>query len=342
MKDVACIVRARWAEATMQRQPRRAQRTAFMVTALLLVVSQAQGNEITSPIPPDLDGQIAELKARTVPLVASMRASLDALSPQQRLAAPPASLRVPGALAQFRDCADCPQMVVIPAGEFTMGSPAAEQGAEAQHRVTIAAPFAVSKFEITFDEWDACIAGGGCAGYRPDDQGWGRGQLPAINISWEDAKTYVTWLSRKTGKPYRLLSEAEWEYAARAGTTTPYSYGDTLSPTQANFDGSGDGSGPSDVNRQRTMPVGSFPANAFGLHDMHGNVSEWVEDCWHDDYTAEAPTDGSAWVDGNCNGRVVRGGSWEDSEVEHRSAARTGGYRTDQFYTDGLRIARAL
>jgi formylglycine-generating enzyme required for sulfatase activity len=235
-------------------------------------------------------------------------------------------------------------MAVIPAGEFTMGSPPTEpyRGAEAQHRVTIATPFAVSKFEITFDEWDACEREDGCGGNRPDDEGWGRGKRPVINISWDDAKAYVNWLSRKTGKPYRLLSESEWEYAARAGTTTPFSYGDTLSPGQANYDGSVGGAGPSDVNRKSTMPVGSFPANGFGLHDMHGNVSEWVEDCWHDEYTARTPADGSAWLDGDCNGRVVRGGSWEDSQAEHRSAARTGGAKDDRFYTDGLRIARNL
>jgi len=235
-------------------------------------------------------------------------------------------------------------MVVIPAGEFTMGSPDSEpfRAAETQHRVTIAAPFAVGKFEITFAQWDACVKGGGCDNYRPDDQHWGRGKRPVIDMSWENAKAYVNWLSRKTGKTYRLLSEAEWEYATRAGTTTAYSTGKTISPRQANYDGSGDGSGPSEANRQKTMPVGSFPANAFGLHDMHGNVSQWVEDCWHDDYTAMAPADGSAWLDGDCNGRVLRGGSWGDSEVELRSAARTGEYKSNSSYNDGLRVARSL
>jgi formylglycine-generating enzyme required for sulfatase activity len=247
-----------------------------------------------------------------------------------------------GAPAEFKDCDGCPRMVVIPAGEFTMGSPPSEQGAEAQHRVTIAAPFAIGKFEVTFEEWDTCVADGGCGGYRPDDAGWGRGTRPVINVAWGDAKAYGEWLSRKTGKPYRLLSEAEWEYAARAGTTTTFAFGDTLSPGNANFDGSTDGSGPSDVNRQQTMPVGSFPANGFGVHDMHGNVAEWVEDCWHDQYTAKAPTDGSAWLEGNCEGRVVRGGSWGDSQEEQRSAARTGGAKSDQFDTTGFRIARGL
>src|SRR5262249_37341180 len=155
-----------------------------------------------------------------------------------------------------------------------------------QHRVTLAYPFAVGKFEITFDEWDACVAGGGCNGYSPPDEGWGRGKQPAMNVSWVDANAYVAWLSRKTGKPYRLLSEAEWEYAARAGTVTRFSLGDMISPSQANYDASTDASGPSEVNRQRALAVGSFDPNGFGLYDMHGNISEWVADCWFDDYTS--------------------------------------------------------
>jgi formylglycine-generating enzyme required for sulfatase activity len=233
-------------------------------------------------------------------------------------------------------------MMIIPAGEFTMGSPPAEQQAEAQHRVTIAAPFAVSKFEITFDDWDACTREGDCDNSRLNDEGWGRGRHPVIHMSFDLAKTYVTWLSRKTGKPYRLLTEAEWEYAARAGTITTFAFGDTLSPANANYNASTDGSGPSEENRQKTMPVGSFLPNAFGLHDMHGNASEWVEDCFHNEYTANAPTDGSAWVEGNCTGRVLRGGSWEDSDAELRSAARVGEYRYNSSYTDGFRIARGL
>jgi formylglycine-generating enzyme required for sulfatase activity len=308
--------------------------------AVISIAPDALGDQVSRPAGPELEARIAQLKAETAALVASAQARLDALSPQQRLSAPPAIWRVPGALTEFEDCSECPRMVVIPAGEFTMGSPPSEQGAEAQHRVTIAKPFAVSKFEITFDEWDACTEEGGCRGYRPDDEGWGRGKHPVMNVSWEDAKAYVDWLSRKTGQPYRLLSEAEWEYAARAGTTTPFST--AVSPSTANYDGSMDGTGPSEVNRQSTVPVGSFPANGFALHDMPGNVSEWVEDCWHDEYTARHPTDGSAWLEGNCKGRVVRGGSWEDSLVELRSAARTGGDKEDRFYTDGLRIARGL
>src|ERR1700730_1185876 len=194
----------------------------IIACAMISAAPQAQGSAETRPAQPKLEARIAELKAKTAALVAAERPRLDALSPQQRLSAPPAIWRVPGALTAFKDCAGCPQMVVIPAGEFTMGSPPSEQGAETQHRVTIAAAFAVGKFEITFDEWGACVKDGGCDGYRPDDQHWGRGKRPVIDVSWEKAKAYVNWLSARTGKTYRLLSEAEWEYAARAGTTTKF------------------------------------------------------------------------------------------------------------------------
>jgi formylglycine-generating enzyme required for sulfatase activity len=324
----------------MLKNRKRTTRVCLLIIAAAMLALPTPGR--ARPPQPKPEARIAELKARTAALVASARAQLEALSPQQRLAAPPAIWRVPGALTAFKDCARCPQMVVIPAGEFTMGSPPSEQGAETQHRVTIAAPFAVGKFEITFDEWGACVKDGGCDGYRPDDQRWGRGKRPVIDVSWEKAKAYVNWLSARTGKTYRLLSEAEWEYAARAGTTTTFYTGDSLSPRAANYDGSEDGSGPSDVNRKKTMPVGSFPPNAFGLHDMHGNVIEWVEDCWHDDYTAAAPSDGSAWLEGHCEGRVMRGGSWEDSQTELRSAARLGEFKDQSSNSDGFRVARSL
>jgi formylglycine-generating enzyme required for sulfatase activity len=313
---------------------------ALIVAGAFVSLACAPDHASGRPARANPDAKLAQIKARTAAAVAAGLAHLNALPPQERLKAPPAIWRVPGVGTQFQDCAACPRMVVIPAGEFTMGSPPSELEAEAQHRVTIARSFAVSKFAITFEQWDACVRQGGCEDYRADDQGWGRGKRPAVNMSWENAKSYVEWLARKTGKPYRLLSEAEWEYAARAGTTTRYSTGDSISPRLANYDGSGDGSGPSDSNRQKTMPVGSFPPNAFGLYDMHGNVTEWVEDCWHNEYTASAPTDGSAWVEGECDGRVLRGGSWEDSETELRSAARTGEYKDNSSYVDGFRVAR--
>src|SRR5689334_11194399 len=222
----------------------------------------------------------------------------------------------------FKECANCPEMMVVPAGSFMMGSPKGEPGRSAdegpQHTVTIARPFAVGRFSVTFEEWDACAADGGCnqmevlAGlgkvirpYKPSDEGWGRGRRPVINVSWDDAKAYVAWLSRKTGKPYRLLSGSEYEYATRAGTQTAYPWGDAIGTNNANCHACG-----SQWDAKQTAPVGSFAANGFGLYDMVGNVREWTEDCYHDTYSG-APTDGSAWIEGgNCYDRVVRGGSF--------------------------------
>ena len=208
----------------------------------------------------------------------------------------------PQAGEKFRDCPECPEMVVLPAGSYRMGSRDGNSDEEPVHEVAIGAPFAAGRYEVAFAEWDACARDGGCP--RGDvvakDWGWGRGRRPVVNVSWDDAKRYVQWLSRKTGKPYRLLSESEWEYAARAGTETTYSWGDGIGVNRVNCDGCG-----SQWDDSRTAPVGSFEANAWGLHDMHGNVWEWVEDCWNDSY-AGAPADGSAWLTGNCGRRVLR------------------------------------
>jgi formylglycine-generating enzyme required for sulfatase activity len=258
---------------------------------------------------------------------------------------PDATPSASGAATPFKDCAQCPEMVVVPAGAFTMGSPPSElyRGAEAQHRVTIPAPFALSKYEVTFAEWDACLADGGCGGYKPDDHGWGRENRPVVDVSWDDAKAYVAWLTKKTGKIYRLPSEAEWEYAARAGATTPFAFGATISSELANYDGSTVyGEGAAGPNRQKTMPVGSFRANAFGLHDMHGNVWEWIEDCWSEEYTAATPANGAPYVKGNCAGRVMRGGSWEDYPGDIRAAARVGSNTDDQSWADGFRVAQTM
>jgi formylglycine-generating enzyme required for sulfatase activity len=195
--------------------------------------------------------------------------------------------------ASFRECAkDCPEMIVIPAGEFMMGSPETEKdrnGNEGpQHNVSFASAFAVSKFDVTFADWDACVSVGGCP--EVSDSGFGRGTKPAINLTWDEAGKYVKWLSRMTGQPYRLLTEAEWEYAARAGTTTAYYWGDEIGKANANCNGCG-----SQWDSRETSPVGSFKPNAFGLYDMAGNVWQWVEDPWHDNYEG-APMDGTAWL----------------------------------------------
>ena len=228
-----------------------------------------------------------------------------------------------------RDCSDCPEMAVVPAGPYRMGSQ------NDQHGVTIGAPFAVGRYEVTFEEWDACARDGGCR-IAEDARGWGRGRHPVIYVSWDDAERYVQWLSRKTRKSYRLLSESEWEYAARAGTETAYSWGDEIGVNRANCDGCG-----SQWDDSKTTPVGSFGANAWGLHDMHGNVWEWVDDCWNDSY-AGAPADGSAWLRGNCDLRVLRGGSWDVKPSGLRAAVR--GRNTTSFRSGsyGFRVARTL
>jgi formylglycine-generating enzyme required for sulfatase activity len=246
----------------------------------------------------------------------------------------------------FKECEVCPEVVVIPAGQFTMGSPEAEEShldpEEPQHLVTFAQPFAAGAFAVTFDEWDACLADGGCVGYRPLDQGWGRGRRPVINVSWHDAQAYVAWLSRKTGKTYRLLSEAEREYAARAGTATPFWWGTSISTEQANYDGNlVYGRGPKGEYRQRTLPVESFQANPWGLYQVHGNVLEWTEDCSNDTYNG-APSDGSAWNSGDCSRRVLRGGSWYYSPDFARSAFRVRLYSVNRTNTQGFRVARTL
>ena len=206
----------------------------------------------------------------------------------------------------FRDCQNCPEMVIVPAGAFLMGD--LSGGGAANERpvrvVTIPRPFAVGRYEVTFMEWDACADDRGCNGRRPGDQGWGRALRPVINVNWDDAQAYASWLSRETGKAYRLPSEAEWEYVARAGTTTKYWWGDEIGRLRANCDGCG-----SQWDAEKTAPVGAFASNPFGLYDVHGNVYEWVQDCWNESY-AGAPSDGRARTTGDCSRRVLRGGSW--------------------------------
>ena len=264
----------------------------------------------------------------------------------------------------FRDCGECPEMVVVPAGSFTMGSPPSEEGRQdnegPQHRVRISEPFAVGRYEVTRGEYGRFVSatghssGDSCrtldgnkwksrSGYRWRNPGYSQTDRdPVACMSWNDAKRYAEWLSRKTGKGYRLLSESEWEYAARAGTTGPFHTGGTISTDQANYYGRVVyGSGRKGVWWKKTLPVGSFAPNGFGLHDMHGNVWEWVEDCWNGSY-AGAPADGSAWKSGNCGRRVLRGGSWFSLPWNLRSAFRhwfEAGIRNLDL---GFRVARTL
>jgi formylglycine-generating enzyme required for sulfatase activity len=240
----------------------------------------------------------------------------------------------------FKECAqDCPEMVLVPGGSFLMGGSQANE--KPQHPVTFVKPFAVAKYQLTFADWDACVTGGGCSDYRPADQGWGRGRQPVINVDWNDARQYVQWLRKVTGKNYRLLSDAEYEYATRAGTTTAFPWGDEIKlngMAMANCNGCG-----SQWDNRQPAPVGSFQPNKFGLYDMVGNVSEWVEDCYHASYDG-APKDGAA-VSDDCSvrsARVVRGGSWYKQPPLIQSTTRYGSSADTRSNSLGFRVARTL
>jgi len=215
-----------------------------------------------------------------------------------------------------------------------------------QHRVHFAKPFVLGVTQVTFDDYDYFAHATGRM--LPDDKGWGRDKRPVINVNWNNAMEYMAWLSIQTGRPYRLPSEAEWEYAARAGTTTPFSTGNCIRTDQANYNGdwedyAGCGAKTGEYRRE-TLPVGSLPPNPWGLQEMHGNVWEWTADCWHGNYQG-APTDGNAWdkeSGGNCSRHVVRGGSWYDGPGFLRSASRFWIWHDGASDTLGFRLAMSL
>lgn len=232
----------------------------------------------------------------------------------------------------FRDCADCPEMMVIPAGRFRMGSPAEDNQGRAEERpareVLVQAALAVGKFEVTFNEWDVCVDAGGCT-LRLNDNGWGRWRQPVVNATWEDAQKYVDWLSNRTRRRYRLLTEAEWEYAARADYTS-YAFGNTIDSRFANF---GNSIG-------RPQPVGSYAPNQFGLHDMSGNVWEWVQDCFQENYANASRLASQAASSNDCQSRVLRGGAYHNSSLYLRYAFRLRTTPTTRNLDIGFRIAR--
>ena len=262
----------------------------------------------------------------------------------------PAASAVPAPGSSFRDTlsggGEGPEMVVIPAGRFMMGCVSGQDCADRWkpvHEVVIAQPVGMSKYEITFEDYDRFTHPN-----KVEDEGWGRGKRPVINVSWDDATEYAAWLSAQTGKRYRLPSEAEWEYAARAGSTTEYHFGNDESQlcSYANHaDSSTDvdwrNQSCSDGVGRRTAAVGQYRPNAFGLYDMHGNVSEWVQDCWNDNY-AGAPGDGSAWASGDCSQRGFRGGSWLFNAWNLRSALRNRLDRAFRDFTLGFRLVQDL
>jgi formylglycine-generating enzyme required for sulfatase activity len=237
----------------------------------------------------------------------------------------------------FRDCAVCPEMASIPKGRFVMGAPRDETGRRptdgALREADIPKDFALGAREVTFAEWDACVADGGCRAYKAYDHQWGRGARPAVNISYVDAQSYAAWLSEKTGETYRLPSEAEWEYAARAGAQDPFAFDGVLSAEKANYDAAYAYGGPAGEGRGKTTPAGSFPPNAFGLYDMHGNVWEWTADCWR--AVSDAP-------DGSCAQRVLKGGAWNSGGWRLRAGHRIAKNETAREFDNGFRVVREL
>jgi|HubBroStandDraft_1064217.scaffolds.fasta_scaffold01721_8 formylglycine-generating enzyme required for sulfatase activity len=293
---------------------------------------------------------VAISPARSQTALSGDSVSVSAMEPRLDMARPVKAGDAKKPQHLFRDCPDCPEMIVIPAGSFVMGSAPSEAGRDGtegpQHRVSVRS-FGLSRFAVTFADWDACLADGGCNGYRPEDQGWGRGDRPVVNVSWDNIRSYVAWLNRKVSRlrevstrseagPYRLPSEAEWEYAARAGTTTARFWGDSVGSGNSNCAGCG-----SQWDNEQTAPVGSFLANGWGLYDMLGNVWQWTADCWNDGY-AGAPADGSAWAAGDCRGHVVRGGGWDSNPRYLRSASRDRDGVEDRDGDTGFRLARTF
>jgi formylglycine-generating enzyme required for sulfatase activity len=270
-------------------------------------------------------GAIAQRGLIANPAAEPPRAQKDVVVAQKQNSVEPGDI--------FRDCDECPELVVVPTGDFVMGS--GDTPYEKPERtISISRPFAIGRREVTFAEWDQCADAGVCK-YRPDDHGWGRGDRPVINVSWDDTRPYLAWLSQKTGQKYRLPSEVEWEYAARAGTKTPFWWGRDAGTGHAQCETCGSPTG------QKIVSTGSFRPNGFGLYDTAGNAAEWVEDCWNDNYR-NAPKDAAARTSGDCRLRVLRGGNFVSKATEVRSSSR---FRYDvdvRYYANGFRVMREL
>ncbi len=280
---------------------------------------------------------------------------------------------VAAAPESFKDCAVCPEMVAVPAGTFRMGSPPDQEAHSDDegpvHSVTFGRPFAVGRFEVTRAEFAAFVAATGRADIpgcyveetgswedRPDrswrDPGYDQTDVdPVVCVSWDDARAYTVWLAGRTGRSYRMVSEAEWEYVARAGSSEARFWGDDSAAAcgfanvqdRTGKAASPDGHSPHDCDDgiAKTAPVGRYAANSFGLYDTLGNVWEWTADCWIDDY-AGAPDDGSAWTHGPCESRILRGGSWYYGPWFVRSAERVGVPAGDRYFDAGFRVALDL
>ena len=321
-----------------QKFMRNMQTAALCIVAAIGVTAGVFAYPIVKPMIDNLRGAIVTAQKPATPAPEPIAATPPpALTPDATLvaadAASVAQKPAPRPGETITDCPNCPELIVLPEGKFEMGSPAAEKGRfpdeGPQREVTIPA-FAMSKYEITFAQWDACLAGGGCKEFSPSDQSWGRGRRPVIGVSRTDAQSYVDWLNLQAGKAvYRLPTEAEWEYAARAGTKTPYAVGAAIQPKDATF------------GTLRTDPVGSYAANAFGLYDMAGNAAEWTADCYTASY-AKAPADGAAVAVEGCKTYVYRGGNYADKAPVLRTANRRQSAADLRKPGIGVRVVRSV
>lgn len=272
-------------------------------------------------------------RAGSAPPAANATAPSAQSAPPVPVTAQKPASRAPVA-GESRDCAACPIMIALPAGSFSMGSNSDDPSEKPVHHVTIGAPFAIGKYEVTVEQWNACVAANACPKLTPETNA--NKAAPARDLSWDDAQQYVKWLSKATGKPYRLPTEAEWEYAVRGGTTTAYWWGDQMHKGNANCKDCGE-----PWHKEGPEAGGSFAANPYGLYDMNGSVWEWTADCWHNSYQS-APVDGRAWESPSCDMRVIRGGSWREGGGYMLSATRfkySAGVRQSQ---DGLRVVKDL
>ncbi|UIF85278.1 formylglycine-generating enzyme family protein [Cupriavidus necator] len=288
------------------------------------------GGQVTRPPPPP------------APAAAARPASPPAAPP----AAPPATASPRPATAaagavsttlrtgEIRDCPTCPVLVSLPAGSFTMGSSASDPAEKPPHHVTIGQPFAIGRYEVTVEQWNACADAGGCQ--RVPTVADSPKTAPVRDVSWDDAQQYVAWLSKTTGKAYRLPTEAEWEYAARGGTASAYWWGDQMRKGNANCKDCGD-----PWSQDAPAAVGTFAANPYGLHDVNGSVWEWVADCWHSTYKG-APADGRVWNENACGARVIRGGSWREGASYMVSSTRFKYSPSVRQSQNGFRVARDM
>lgn len=270
-----------------------------------------------------------QAQTKTAPKPQPAKPPDNRIRPIPATGAPPA-----GSVATIKDCDACPVMVALSPRPFTMGNNSSDPSERPAHKVDLHTPFAIGKYEVTVGQWNQCVRASVCPampslGNVPDN-------LPMRDVSWDEAQLYLKWLGTVSGKPYRLPTEAEWEYAARGGTTTRYWWGHDMKGGNSSCEGCGE-----PWSEERPPPAGSFPANPFGLNDMNGSVWEWVQDCWHSTYKG-APADGSAWVDGNCQARVIRGGSWRENGSYMLSTTRFRYDASVRQSQNGFRVARSL